>query len=933
MADIFNLLSRGTLIEKRDIVEELNPTSGFLEYIRKFFPEEIYNINENSVLYKLLYSLLGDSGVLGFKKALTSSRLYSTLGGTNFNDLDTIFSDLCGLVRAKPELYDYDPYNQLLTEKQWSSIKYKDASYKTRSQDFMRYFQYGTSHEGIKTLAKATSGYKCHIQENWKYLDDINSDDPIGVLNLSKTNAFEELIIVPQSETELSVEDQRRTTNTMNRFIPANSILTINNGDTLQTEVLFDVNTVTSTSNYFYIDKKVTGRNLLDYSYSSTNNWIEVGQQKSAPYSALNSTSESIETIPIFDITASSFHTGAFNSNQKYLFEHLNEIDDNKRYSYTPTNALMPVLKNNFFSSPWLYRSSTNIGIFTVDRSYPVGYFANQQNTVSKKVYWASEEKPSGVTETLEIDLLTKQPLNSIEFEICQKPIDVKIYYWSEDGLIDESNSQPENSGWIEVNYRNDIETDLSIFYNVNVGYSWQYLNPSFDLIETNKIKIEFYKREDSFPFRNSPTIDWSIEVKNLRFLYSVAIIDEFLPTETVDLLGNFYKTSLNQYSPEKRFKDKVNKYWKSQVNPDPFAVEALYFDVSDENGNAVYIDEIFIDPLTPGPVVHFYYSNDDSLTDSWDDKLWNPIPRHYVLAKESYELPNTIYARYIKIEFSKLSITPYNFPDTQERIRYRLYPTWVEETVKTFTPMFDKPTQDTSAFGEVKNTFINAGIITPESDKLTPEVAKSVLDYIKTNVKNTVLDQYQVWKNPEKETNLTTQINGVSFYPNYTDNLYHNSIIQTVFDTASIITNVKSTELLGSTDNNSWKTEAYLLPKNLVNVSLKEDRTLIEEQKNWPDMWFMRRCRHGYKVVESPREGKVGYYVGIKDIKFYKRDKTKIFDDRNYIINLSDESFIEKNEFSSNDWRWTLDANTLVSTGENVIPEFASENFDGVAF
>ena len=134
----------------------------------------------------------------------------------------------------------------------------------------------------------------------------------------------------------------------------------------------------------------------------------------------------------------------------------------------------------------------------------------------------------------------------------------------------------------------------MSVFYNVNIGYSWQYLNPYFDLIETNKIKIEFYKRTDPFPFRNSDPIEWSVEVKNLRCLYSISIIDEFVPTDTVDLLGNFYKTSLSQYFPQKRFKDKTTKYWKSQVNPDPFAVEALYFDITDENNNAVYIDEIF---------------------------------------------------------------------------------------------------------------------------------------------------------------------------------------------------------------------------------------------------------------------------------------------------------------------------------------------------
>lgn len=935
MASIFNLLSNGTLIEKREIVEGLNSNIDFLEYIKKFFPEEIYNINENSTIYKLMYSLLGDSGVLGLKKTLLPPRLYASLSGTNFNDIDTLFSDLLGLARAKKEIYDYDPYNQLLTEKQWSSIKYKDASFKTRTQDFVRFFQYGTSYDGIKTLAKSASGYFCYVQENWKYLDDIQSEDPIGIQNLSKTNSFQEIIIVPQSEVELSVEDKRRTTEIMNRLIPANSIISINSGESVQTEVSFNVDNLYSTSNYFYIDKKVTGRDSLEYSYSSTNNWIEIGEEKSAPYPAFESKSESIETIPVFNATASSYHTGAFNSSQKYLFEHLNEIEDSKNYSYVPTDSLSPTLKNNFIYSPWLYRKSTDIGIYTVDRSYPVGYFANQQNTISKKVYWASKESPANSFETLELDLLTTQPLNNIEFEVCQKPIDIKIFYWEIDGILNENNELED--GWVEVAYRTDIKNDLSVFYHTNSNYSWQYLNPYFQKIETSKIKIEFYKREDNFPLSTSDPFDWSVEIKNLRCLYSISSSSEFVPFQTVDNLGNYYKTSLNQYSIEDLFKTKKNKYWKSQVNPDPFAVEAIYFDVRQENGDPSYIDEIFIDPLTPGCVMHFYYSNDDLMIDdfeinlsAWDNKLWNPIPRHYILSKESYQLPNTIYAKYIKIEFSKLSITPYNYPTTQEKIRYRLFPTWVEEIAKTFATPIDFPTSDSNSYSEVMNSFINLGIVTPETDKLTPETSTSILDYIKQNVKTTVLDEYQIWKNPNPGTQNNPDSYSINFYPNFVDNLYQKSVIQTV---QSRDVDSKYSILSSKGDSNEWQTETALLPKNLINLSLKNDRTLIEQEKNWPDMWFMRKCRHAYKIVESPRTEKVGYYVGIKDVKFYKRDRTKLFDDRNYIINLSDESFVEKNEFSLNDWRWTLDSNTLVSVGENIIPEFASENFDGVAF
>ena len=57
MANIFDLLSTGQLVEKKEIVEGLNPPLEFNQRIRSFFPEGIYNLNSDSLLYKFLYSL------------------------------------------------------------------------------------------------------------------------------------------------------------------------------------------------------------------------------------------------------------------------------------------------------------------------------------------------------------------------------------------------------------------------------------------------------------------------------------------------------------------------------------------------------------------------------------------------------------------------------------------------------------------------------------------------------------------------------------------------------------------------------------------------------------------------------------------------------------------------------------------------------------
>jgi hypothetical protein len=57
MADIFTLLNNGQLIEKREIVEGLNPPVDFMDRIKDFFPEEVYNLNSDSLIYKFLYAI------------------------------------------------------------------------------------------------------------------------------------------------------------------------------------------------------------------------------------------------------------------------------------------------------------------------------------------------------------------------------------------------------------------------------------------------------------------------------------------------------------------------------------------------------------------------------------------------------------------------------------------------------------------------------------------------------------------------------------------------------------------------------------------------------------------------------------------------------------------------------------------------------------
>ncbi len=87
-------------------------------------------------------------------------------------------------------------------------------------------------------------------------------------------------------------------------------------------------------------------------------------------------------------------------------------------------------------------------------------------------------------------------------------------------------------------------------------------------------------------------------------------------------------------------------------------------------------IDEVYINPITNGPSMHFYYSMDD--TPDWENKLWVPIPINYTLRRGYFALPSPTAVKYFKIEFTDLTPLPYQFIEYPSGITttFRRYPT-----------------------------------------------------------------------------------------------------------------------------------------------------------------------------------------------------------------------------------------------------------------
>jgi len=1163
MADLNTTLNQSTIGPNDFVVEPYNAPSNVFKQARKFFPEEVYNLSSQTTLYKFLLALLGDSGVGGMKKAFTYTRTQQTLSNVHFEDLDTLFSGPLSLSRQGAEIYNTLPSSSLLTDAQWLEVRSKDASYRSRANDYVKGLQYGSTQKGYSLIARAATGFDSEIYEQWQYYDDIESDAPIGFPNLGQTNSRNEIVVLPKTNS-LSQYEIKYLNDAFNRVQSINSVVTFTPQGSAVNSI--PINQVVSSSNFFYTKKIVTGNPNVNYpDTSATNNtWIVAGSAVEAPVYAFGNSQESITYAPISSSSASTTQIGPFNDIQQSIFGYLQNVPSNLTL-FSSDQSYVENSQNIEISTPWVIRENT-LNLFA-NSQYPIGYFALSNGLTNfKKQFWASTENylfdnnGNRTSESLVINFSAPVPINLLEFEIGQKPIDIQVQYLTNSGA------------WGTVCLNNNVENTVSVYYDNTTTYQWQpaaltFTDNTGNIIQTTSLKLIFTRRLDIFPFNNPTGFPWSIEVRNLKTGLMIGQESDFVSFPGIDVLGNSFTTSLQVYGPG-NVTNNANSFWQSQSNPSQFAVESLYFDISSLQGSAQTIDQIYIDPLTIGNLMHVYYSNDDSTSASatfnsgdiiwsdsfagtglvsgegvwasynlvwdqnfpsfakyvnsnfssnpwdslyensnvasiqsgytiggnitanqygqgdttvtfanpnsggyisagsapyfeldiclqggtlttgyslqytlahpasqivpnlklvsynngvgvatastylsntfnagdqigirndannnqaiayvvqsgittaigtvpaannsflpygytsiivedtqkvlsldnvqfskvtsttpaqWDYKLWNPINRHYRLQKGYLNLPNPIVAKYIKLEFTKLTPTPYEsvYNPLLPLVEFNAYPSWV---VAYINDNLSQVTSLNQLKAEAVNyNLINTGIQQPNQTLMSDPEPESILDYITSlstsDITQSAQQEYNSWFAPnapsssiKTPSNQTPQV--------YTNNLYQEDSLFTTVQNPNPLGQVYSGANSGALSN--YSQEIALNAPTVGPITARSDSAIIKE-KNYPDLWFPRICRHAYQVVQTQRDNKLAYSVAIQNVAFYKKDRSIPTNDVFYFETLADISNADSkypNTFVQNNWYFSPPVSTL-TYGLN-IPIFGFENFDGVPF
>lgn len=240
------------------------------------FPEEAYRLTPETRLYKLLKSLLEDSGVGALQKAQAIAFMNSNIAGIKHQELDLIFGGAFKLDRLPTEMYSYDPRLIPLTSDQWDEVNRKDAQYRGRIKKFMQALMRGATNEGLAMIAEAASGAPCTILEVWRNSASLGLAGTTGRLNSAK-----EFIVVPKSNT-LSPSQRRAIYIAVNRLKPANTVATVDENG-LAYHTIVSIRKAISSSEYFEIRKYVTGVNVPPAPPGERFFWIKDGVEVEAP--------------------------------------------------------------------------------------------------------------------------------------------------------------------------------------------------------------------------------------------------------------------------------------------------------------------------------------------------------------------------------------------------------------------------------------------------------------------------------------------------------------------------------------------------------------------------------------------------------------------------------------------------------------------------
>lgn len=450
-------------------------------------------------------------------------------------------------------------------------------------------------------------------------------------------------------------------------------------------------------------------------------------------------------------------------------------------------------------------------------------------------------------------------------------------------------------SGWVTVAsgvtegihaYGNQIWADIYFSQNVEITPE---IEPSLFRIGLKTTNVDAWWFSRPRPYKLGHGINLAGEELPEEGSFMFRLLT-YSADQGTDWIGNSYRHVVfnNSASNINTFLSKnIDAYWLSKPNPSKFAIENLYLDITDSDGNAQVIDRILINPITLGPTFHVYYSNDgEAVTtpEEWDQKLWTPVSQEYRLTKrESFVLPTPITAKFVCIEFSRLQAQYYAPGTYQQPVIYKKFPDWITNYFSNAAP---KLTMDPFIANKVRVVYnklklgFNYYLKDLNPGPIVPEITASEAIELESGIDPSVLAQIN--------TNLAPYTAPLN------QNVTGNSVLAN-FVRASLRRYELPVEEL-----------KVITAANTETVSVPEREQIVEEEQS-PDMYFFITSRHFYQLAQAEFEFNRAYFVGIKELALLREDYNILRDNPLYIETAGDNQNTLLNDFFSVNGNWQV--------------------------
>lgn len=135
------------------------------------FPEDLYDLRDESHLVRFMAALLGDSGAGQLRKRYLLARIQTVLDSATFFDLDGFYGAIFGSSRRVEDVLPIDPYTDVEVPDTWDEIMARDARYRERITALAAAIPLAGTLPGIRQAAEALTGADCEVYEIWRFQD------------------------------------------------------------------------------------------------------------------------------------------------------------------------------------------------------------------------------------------------------------------------------------------------------------------------------------------------------------------------------------------------------------------------------------------------------------------------------------------------------------------------------------------------------------------------------------------------------------------------------------------------------------------------------------------------------------------------------------------------------------------------------------------